>query len=218
MSTESIKKHKDYFLKISPKGLNTMKLPLKLVHFVHSKLLRENTRAKQITLMSLATFIFYTLAACDKKKANFSPSHEVQSSQMKTEINTKKQGEDFLKANKSKDEVKTTASGLQYKVLRKGEGQKPKAKDKVKVHYRGTFINGEEFDSSYKRNDPASFPLNRVIKGWQEGLQLMKEGAKYQFYIPSELAYGSKGRPKIPGHSVLIFEVELLKVISSSSP
>jgi len=106
--------------------------------------------------------------------------------------NTRK-GLAFLGANKKKDGVKVTASGLQYKVITKGEGAKPEATDKVKVHYRGTFINGKEFDSSYKRNQPAEFGLNQVIKGWTEGLQLMNVGSKYEFYIPSGLAYGPNG-------------------------
>ena len=125
------------------------------------------------------------------------------------------QGKEFLNKNKKKSGVKTTASGLQYKVLKDGSGKSPSATSKVEVHYQGTFIDGREFDSSYKRNQTITFPLNGVIKGWTEGLQLMKEGAKYEFYIPSELAYGASGTPGdsgIPPHSVLIFQVELIKV------
>jgi FKBP-type peptidyl-prolyl cis-trans isomerase len=123
-------------------------------------------------------------------------------------------GESFLKENATKEGVKTTASGLQYKALKEGEGKSPKATDTVSVHYKGTLIDGKEFDSSYKRGTPTEFPLNRVIKGWTEGLQLMKEGAKYQFFIPAKLAYGENPPPGsgIPANSVLIFEVELLKV------
>ena len=124
----------------------------------------------------------------------------------------KEQGMKFLEENKTKPEVKITASGLQYKVLRAGEGKSPSATDKVEVHYRGTLTNGQEFDSSYKRNKTITFPLNGVIRGWTEGLQLMKEGAKYEFYIPPELGYGSAGTSGIPPHSVLIFEVELIKI------
>ena len=123
------------------------------------------------------------------------------------------EGKKFLEANKQKPGVKTTASGLQYKVLKAGTGRSPSATDKVEVHYRGTFINGKEFDSSYKRNESIKFPLNGVIKGWTEGVQLMKEGAEYEFYIPSELGYGSSGTPGIPPNSVLIFKVELIKVL-----
>ena len=121
-------------------------------------------------------------------------------------------GKKFLQENSKKPEIKATASGLQYEILRKGSGKSPTAEDKVEVHYRGTLINGKEFDSSYNRNQTITFPLNGVIKGWTEGLQLMKEGAKYKFYIPSELAYGSANMPGIPADSVLIFEVELIKV------
>ena len=124
------------------------------------------------------------------------------------------QGKKFLEENGKKSNVKTTASGLQYKVLKEGTGQSPSETDNVEVHYRGTLIDGTEFDSSYKRNETINFPLNGVIAGWTEGLQLMKEGAKYEFYIPSGLAYGSSGTPGggIPPNSVLIFEVELIKV------
>jgi len=122
-------------------------------------------------------------------------------------------GEAFLKQNATKEGVKTTASGLQYKVLTEGTGKSPKATDTVTVNYRGTLIDGTEFDSSYKRGEPISFPLNGVIPGWTEGVQLMKEGSKYQFTIPSKLAYGSRGAGGVIGpDETLIFEVELLKV------
>jgi FKBP-type peptidyl-prolyl cis-trans isomerase FkpA len=122
-------------------------------------------------------------------------------------------GKAFLAENGKKKDVKTTKSGLQYKVVKEGEGKSPKATDVVLVHYRGTLLDGKEFDSSYKRNEPIEFPLNRVIPGWTEGVQLMKEGAKYIFYIPSELAYGSSGAGGAIGpDETLTFEVELLKV------
>jgi FKBP-type peptidyl-prolyl cis-trans isomerase FklB len=124
----------------------------------------------------------------------------------------KKEGEAFLAENKKKDGVKTLPSGLQYKVLAEGKGKTPKATDTVTVHYRGTLTDGTEFDSSYKRNQPASFPVNGVIKGWTEALQLMKEGSKWQLFIPASLAYGEPGRPGIPPNSVLIFDVELISV------
>ena len=129
-------------------------------------------------------------------------------------ITPEQKGEMFMKENASKEGVKTTPSGLQYKVLKEGEGKNPKATDTVQVHYRGTLIDGTEFDSSHKRGEPAEFPLNGVIKGWTEGVQLMKEGAKYQFVIPPQLAYGARGTPGGPigPNETLIFEIELLKV------
>jgi len=123
-------------------------------------------------------------------------------------------GQAFLTANATADGVQTTASGLQYKVVKEGTGAKPKATDQVKVHYKGTLIDGTKFDSSYDRGTPAEFPLNRVIRGWTEGLQLMSEGSTYMFYIPFELAYGPNGRPPTIGpNSVLIFQVELLNIV-----
>ena len=130
----------------------------------------------------------------------------------------KKQGDDFLAENAKKPNIKTTASGLQYEVIQEGKGASPAASDTVKVNYRGTLINGTEFDSSYKRNQPAEFNVSGVIKGWTEGLQLMKEGAKYKFYIPSQLGYGERGTPNIPPSSALIFEVELLEVKKPEPP
>jgi FKBP-type peptidyl-prolyl cis-trans isomerase len=122
-------------------------------------------------------------------------------------------GQQFLKENATKEGVKTTPSGLQYKIVKEGTGKSPAATDTVLVHYRGTLLDGTEFDSSYKRNEPISFPLNRVIKGWTEGLQLLKEGGKAILYIPSKLAYGENGAGGIIGpNETLIFEVELLKV------
>ncbi|MBC3765937.1 FKBP-type peptidyl-prolyl cis-trans isomerase [Neptunicella marina] len=123
-----------------------------------------------------------------------------------------KAGEAFLAENAKKDGVKVTDSGLQYEVVKQGDGPKPKAEDTVKVHYRGTLIDGTEFDSSYSRNQPAVFPLNRVISGWTEGLQLMNVGSTYRFYIPANLAYGSRSTGKITPNSTLIFDVELLSI------
>lgn len=125
----------------------------------------------------------------------------------------KAEGEKFLADNKKKEGIKTTASGLQYKVIKDGTGKTPKATDTVSTHYRGTLISGKEFDSSYKRGEPAEFPVNGVIKGWTEALQLMKEGSKWQLFIPSELAYGERGAGQDIGpNSTLIFDIELLKV------
>jgi FKBP-type peptidyl-prolyl cis-trans isomerase FklB len=125
----------------------------------------------------------------------------------------KEEGETFLAENKKKEGVKTLGSGLQYKVITEGAGKTPKATDTVTVNYRGTLVDGTEFDSSYKRGQPATFPVNGVIRGWTEALQLMKEGAKWQLFIPSDLAYGDKGAGGMIGaNAVLIFEVELISV------
>jgi FKBP-type peptidyl-prolyl cis-trans isomerase FklB len=119
----------------------------------------------------------------------------------------------FLAENGKKEGIKTLPSGLQYKVLTAGSGKTPKAEDNVTVNYKGTLINGREFDSSYKRGQPATFKVNGVIKGWTEALQMMKEGSKWQLFIPPELAYGEGGAgPLIPPNSTLIFEVELIAV------
>jgi len=122
------------------------------------------------------------------------------------------EGEKFLQENKSKEGVITTESGLQYIVLEEGDGPKPSATDKVTVNYRGTTLDGEEFDSSYSRGEPATFQVNGVIKGWTEALQLMSVGSKYKLFIPSNLAYGERGTRNIEPNSVLIFEVELLGI------
>lgn len=123
------------------------------------------------------------------------------------------EGQKFLEDNAKKEGVAVTESGIQYVVLTPSEGEKPAATDTVKVHYKGTFLNGDTFDSSYDRGEPAVFPLNRVIKGWTEGVQLMSVGSKYKFTIPSDLAYGPNGNPpRIPGNSVLEFEIELLEI------
>lgn len=125
---------------------------------------------------------------------------------------SKAEGEKYLADNAKKEGVMVTESGLQYEVMSEGEGAKPVATDVVKVHYKGTLLDGTEFDSSYSRNEPTTFPLNRVIPGWTEGLQLMPVGSKYKFTIPSDLAYGDRDLGKIPANSTLIFEVELLEI------
>ena len=123
-----------------------------------------------------------------------------------------KSGEAFLADNAKKDGVTVTASGLQYKISEEGSGNSPKATDTVKVHYEGRLISGEVFDSSIARGEPVSFPLNGVIPGWSEGVQLMKVGSKFEFTIPSDLAYGPSGTGPIPPNSVLVFNVELLEI------
>ncbi len=133
----------------------------------------------------------------------------------------KQEGEKFLAENKNKPGIKTTASGLQYKVIREGTGAQPKPTDTVTVNYEGKLIDGTVFDSSYKRGQPATFPLNAVIRGWTEGLQLMKVGGKYQLFVPADLAYGDRPMgPDITPNSTLIFDIELLdaKPAATASP
>jgi len=126
---------------------------------------------------------------------------------------TRKEGEDFLAANKTKAGVKTTASGLQYKVIKEGTGKKPAEKDTVVINYRGTLIDGTEFDNSYKRGEPTTWPVNRFIRGWTEALQLMKVGSKYELYIPTELAYADRPPTQlIPPGAALVFEIDLLSI------
>lgn len=120
--------------------------------------------------------------------------------------------QDFLAQNAKKAGIKTTASELQYEVIKQGNGKLAKSNDLVTVHYEGKLLDGTVFDSSYKRGEPVEFPLDKVIKGWSEGVQLMKEGSKYRFYIPSKLAYGEAGNVGIDPNSLLIFDIELLKV------
>ena len=131
----------------------------------------------------------------------------------KNEAIAREAGDKFLEANRNNPGVHVTSSGLQYVVEKEGSGKQPTATSEVTVHYTGKLLDGTVFDSSINRGEPATFPLNRVIPGWTEGLQLMKEGAKYTFFIPSDLAYGPAGIPNvIPPHSTLIFDVELISV------
>ena len=146
----------------------------------------------------------------------FFTKKEAQMSAEKAEQGKKalEEGKVFLMNNANKPGVVTTDSGLQYEVLKEGNGKKPKATDKVRCHYEGTLIDGTVFDSSYQRNEPAVFVLNQVITGWTEGVQLMSEGAKYRFYIPYRLAYGESGAGgMIPPFATLIFDVELIEVL-----
>jgi FKBP-type peptidyl-prolyl cis-trans isomerase FklB len=138
---------------------------------------------------------------------------KMQAKQQVSGDKNQKDGEAFLAANAKKDGVKVLPSGLQYKVIKSGTGKTPKATDTVKTHYHGTLIDGTVFDSSVERKEPVSFPVNGVIPGWTEALQLMKEGDKWQLFVPAKLAYGAQGAgPKIGPNSTLIFEVELLTV------
>lgn len=142
------------------------------------------------------------------KKAGEYAKKQAEEATQKNQAEAKK----LLDENKAKEGVKVTDSGLQYRVIKAGEGKKPSATDTVKVHYKGTLADGTTFDSSYDRGEPTEFPLNAVIPGWTEGLQLMSVGAKYEFVIPSELAYGPRGPAQIGPDRALIFEVELLEI------
>lgn len=136
-----------------------------------------------------------------------------QAKQLEAGAKNSAEGEKFLAENKTKEGVKTTESGLQYMIITEGTGEIPKATDTVVTHYTGTLINGKVFDSSYKRNSPATFPVNGVIKGWTEALQMMKVGSKWKLFIPANLAYGERGAgADIGPNSVLIFEIELLEI------
>ncbi len=148
----------------------------------------------------------------DQKKAIEALQQQAQSKMMADAEKNKAISTEFLARNKAKGTVKTTSTGLQYEVMKEGKGKKPSLKDKVKVHYTGTLVTGAKFDSSHDRGQPAEFPLNGIIKGWQEALQLMPEGSVYKLYIPPELAYGAQPQPGIPPFSVLVFDVELLEV------
>lgn len=151
-------------------------------------------------------------ALCDDHSANSIVTNYLNTIQESKSKTTIEEGRAFLAKNKTRAGVKTTASGLQYEVLTEGTGIKPLATDSVTVNYRGTLLDGYEIDNSYSRGEPITFPLNRVIAGWTEGVQLMSVGSKYKFYIPYNLAYGTHGQGPIPGGATLIFEVELLDV------
>ena len=148
-----------------------------------------------------------------KKLKNLYPrSYENGSKAKKIAQENIDKGKAYLEANKNKEGVKSTESGIQYKVLKEGKGEQPKKENEVSVHYEGKLIDGTVFDSSYKRGEPVNFPLTRVIPGWTEILQLMPTGSTWEVVIPSELAYGSQARPTIPANSVLIFKIELLSI------
>jgi FKBP-type peptidyl-prolyl cis-trans isomerase FklB len=156
-----------------------------------------------------------TISALQKELKAKKPDKKKELSQKQSELaeKNKREGEAFMTVNAKKEGVVTLPSGLQYKVITEGVGKSPGKSDKVTVHYRGTLINGKEFDSSYKRKKPTTFSVDKVIKGWTEGLQLMKEGSKWMLYIPSDLAYGARGAGRSIGpNQTLIFEVDLMAV------
>ena len=169
--------------------------------------------AKDSLSFQLGISIAQDLIQYGEKELNYDEFKQGIDYVMKMSGEAKTAGEQFLAENAKREGVKTTASGLQYEVLEATIGQKPKATDTVRVHYEGTLIDGTVFDSSYKRGESIAFPLNGVIAGWTEGLQLMSVGSKYKFFIPYQLAYGERGAGgSIPPYAALIFTVELLGI------
>ena len=155
----------------------------------------------------------------DDEAANLVTNNFINSKQQKKAQATIKQGEAFLAANKQKPGVKVTATGLQYEIIKDTVGPKPTAKDTFVVHYRGTLLDGREFDNSYNRGQPLVYPMSMVIPGWTEGLQLMSIGSKYKLYVPYQLGYGVYGRePQIPGGALLLFEMELVDIKRFKDP
>lgn len=184
-----------------------------------------NMGAKELSIDDFAQAIKDVLSGADLKVdeteaqqlvQKFFQEQEEKQQAVDTEANKafRQVGEDFLSDNAQKEGVVVLPSGLQYQVLREGNGKQPKATDRVKCHYEGTLIDGAKFDSSYDRGEPATFGLNQVIAGWTEGVQLMQEGAKYRFFIPYNLAYGERGAgSSIPPFAALVFDVELIEVV-----
>jgi len=168
---------------------------------------------KKFFVIAMTALMMAGMASCGSNTSSNENTEEVADYGQQIKDN-KTLGREFLEQNAKNDSVVQTQSGLQYMVLKEGTGAKPGAEDTVTVHYTGKLLDGTVFDSSVERGEPTSFPLNAVIPGWTEGLQLMSEGAKYRLFIPSELAYGSKGAgDKILPNATLIFDVELIKVI-----
>ena len=171
---------------------------------------------KKIFTILMAAGLLMGMAGCNNSNTSSEQTTEETTTEAENGQEIKDNatiGREFLEENAKNDSVVQTASGLQYMVLKEGKGAKPGPTDEVTVHYTGRLINGTVFDSSVERGEPATFPLNKVIPGWTEGLQLMSEGAKYRLFIPSELAYGEKGAgEQILPNSTLIFDVELIKV------
>jgi peptidyl-prolyl cis-trans isomerase len=184
-----------------------------------------NMGAKELSIDDFAQAIKDVLSGADLKVdeteaqqlvQKFFQEQEEKQQAVDTEANKafRQVGEDFLSDNAQKEGVIVLPSGLQYQVLREGNGKQPKVTDRVKCHYEGTLIDGTKFDSSYDRGEPATFGLNQVIAGWTEGVQLMQEGAKYRFFIPYNLAYGERGAgSSIPPFAALVFDVELIEVV-----
>lgn len=207
---------------VSNVALNTQ---LDSVSYLIGRILGENVMRdlsnanKELVIKGLSDRLKDTPSLCNDPQNKIISAYfqkieaEKQASNAKDGMKVREEGIVFLNNNKTKPNIQTTPSGLQYQVMVMGTGEKPKATDQVTVHYHGTTIAGKVFDSSVQRGEPATFGLNQVIKGWTEGLQLMPLGSKFIFYIPQELAYGEQSpSPEIKPYSVLIFEVELLKI------
>lgn len=168
---------------------------------------------KKFLAIAMAALMMAGMASCGSNTSSNENTEEATPDYGQQIKDNKTLGREFMEQNAKNDSVVQTTSGLQYMVLKEGTGAKPGAEDTVTVHYTGKLLDGTVFDSSVERGEPASFPLNAVIPGWTEGLQLMSEGSKYRLFIPSELAYGSKGSgDKILPNATLIFDVELIKV------
>ena len=167
---------------------------------------------KKILSLAMAALLLAGMASCNNSSSNETTTEEATPDYGQQIKDNKTIGREFMEQNAKNDSVVQTQSGLQYMVLKEGTGAKPGPTDEVTVHYTGKLLDGTVFDSSVDRGEPATFPLDKVIAGWTEGLQLMSEGSKYRLFIPSELAYGSKGTQNILPNSTLIFDVELIKV------
>ncbi len=209
------------FISFSSCGKSSLDSDIAKYSYAAGYQLGSNIKKQKVDL-DMAAFTQAIQDAIAGKESVLKPE-EVQAAIMKmSEIMMKKQqdagvanlktGDEFLKKNKVKPGVVTTSSGLQYRIIKEGAGRKPGKKEMVQVHYRGTLTDGTEFDSSYARKEPVKFELDKVIPGWTEAIQLMNVGSKYEFVIPSNLAYGEQGAGDIPPNSVLVFEVELLDI------
>lgn len=196
-----------------PKGQYSYAIGVQIAQNIKNQNIELDSKAFQAAMSDVINGKELQLNDEERMQALRKMSEGLREKDMAEATENLKKGETFLEENKGKEGVKVTKSGLQYKVIKEGSGPKAKAKDTVEVHYRGRLIDGKEFDSSYSRNEPATFPVDRVIPGWTEALQLMNPGSKYELFIPANLAYGERGNPTIPGNSVLVFEVELLKIV-----
>lgn len=206
---------------MSSEGSATLATSQDSMSYAYGLVFGENISAASDN-MNLAALIKGIQDGVDKKGSMTTDMARQQSSKFMQVVQeamvtkNKAEGESFLAEMRAQDGVVTLPSGLMYKVITPGTGKSPKATDRVKTHYRGTFADGRQFDSSYDRGQPAEFAVNRVIPGWTEGLQLMKEGGKWELYIPSDLAYGARGNRGIPPNTALKFEVELIEVLGTN--